>query len=123
MNPIYPLHEEHINRFCGMPVCAVTRDGRRHAGILSRCEDGRLFFNERVGQQHASAGLQSTLMQTPQTSQKKGKSSKTKIKTEAAAPKAQTQAFTPYDPYYGYGPFGGSFFIDLAFLAFLFLLI
>ncbi|WP_308636039.1 hypothetical protein [Paenibacillus silvisoli] len=134
MEPIYPLHEDHISRFCGMPVCAVTHDGERHFGVLTRCHGGKLMFNEREGGalQHKSTTAQGpqgkvTNMKTAKGKTKKGKKAVTEAKEKEAA---QTQAYYPYDPYfgdpysYGYGPYwGDAFALDLASLAFLFLLI
>lgn len=45
MEPIFPLHEDHVSRFCGLPVCIVTKDGKRHVGVLSNCRGGRVMLN------------------------------------------------------------------------------
>src|SRR3569832_398719 len=45
MEPIFPLHEDHVSRYCGLPVCIVTKDGRRHVGVLSNCRGGRVMLN------------------------------------------------------------------------------
>ncbi|RAP76965.1 hypothetical protein [Paenibacillus montanisoli] len=128
MQPIYPLHEDTIKQFCGMPVCAVTHDGERHIGVLTRCHGGKLMFNEREGSalQNASStvhqGKVTNTKTKAKTKTKKGKKAVTEAKPQEAA---QTQAFYPYDPYYDdpYYGWGDAFFLDLASLAFLFLLI
>ncbi|MNG19101.1 hypothetical protein D3C84_1032250 [compost metagenome] len=121
MEPIYPLHEEYIARFCGLPVCIVTHDGRRHVGVLTHCRNGRVMLNG-----HATG--QAYIDQ--HTSDATGKNKKTKTKTkkkdieqpvQEEQTKAQTQSY--YGGYYGYNPWGAAFAIDLALIAFLFLLL
>ncbi|MBB6669484.1 hypothetical protein [Cohnella nanjingensis] len=46
MIPISPLSEEHLSRFVGAPVCAMTHDGKCHYGILRSCENGHIYLNE-----------------------------------------------------------------------------
>ncbi|MBP3965924.1 hypothetical protein [Paenibacillus lignilyticus] len=136
MDQIYPLHEDHIKNFCGMAVCAVTHDGQRHYGILSRCHGGKLMFNEQAGAlKHVSSKAEPPQQGKVTNSKVKSKKGSKKAVTEAKPKEAaQTQAYYPYDPYYGdpyygygygygYSPFGGAFALDLAALAFLFLLI
>lgn len=136
MELIYPLHEESIKRFCGMPVCVVTTEGARHVGILSSCQGGRVMLNERPGSgKQATAGTETS----KSVAQKSKKSKKAKSTSEAKSHKsekaaAQTQAYYPYDPYYGgygydngygydYGyPYGEALGFDLASIAYLFLL-
>lgn len=120
MEQIYPLEESVISRFCGMPVCIVTHDGARHIGVLSHCRGGKLTLNEEPGAQTLAEA------ESPKAGKAKGKpKGKASKKTKEKA--AQTQAY-PYDPYYYnynpgyYSPFGGAFAIDLALIAFLFLL-
>lgn len=145
MEQIYPLHEDHIKRYCGMPVCVVTHDGQRHVGVLSRCHEGRVTLNERPNSigAHGGQGGQATsgVQQGKVTNQKSAKQNGVKQKKgkTASGTKAkesvQTQAYYPYDPYgYGYGDygygygyggfgFGEALAFDLASIAFLFLLI
>ncbi|ANY67809.1 hypothetical protein BBD42_16035 [Paenibacillus sp. BIHB 4019] len=121
MEQIYPLEEGVISRFCGMPVCIVTHDGARHFGVLSHCRGGKLTLNEQPGAQMLAEA------ESPKADKAKGKK-KGKASKTAKEKVAQTQAY-PYDPYYynynpGYNwPYGGAFAIDLALIAFLFLLI
>lgn len=127
MEPIFPLNEERINQFCGMPVCIVTTDGQRHVGILSGCNNGSVMLNSGSGGpgqshgSHFSSGGAITHLQAKGKS-KKGKYSKTKKSAASVSPlpasnTVQTQAW-------GFNPFfGSSLAIDLALIAFLFLLI
>lgn len=119
MMQVYPLHEENIVRFCGLPVCVIMQDGSRHAGILSSCGNGRLILNGPIGKEH-EAHLAKVAPQTKKK-KKKGKAEIDPIEQDAV----QTQS---YDPYYnggygGYNPWGGALLFDLALIAFLFLLI
>ncbi|WP_042164503.1 hypothetical protein [Paenibacillus gorillae] len=119
MEQIYPLREEVIANFCGLPVCVIMRDGMRHVGVLSHCGNGRLTLNGQEGEVETAAEVN----QTKPGKQKKGKGKSSK----AAAAKMETvqaQAY-PYDPY-AYNPlfpFGGKIALDLALVAFLFLLL
>lgn len=125
MEPIFPLHEERINQFCGMPVCIVTTDGQRHVGILSSCNSGRVMLNSPSSDSHgAHYGSQGTLthLQGKDKSKKK-KISKVKKAASAVSPlpdttSVQTQAWGWGSPF----GFGAAFAIDLALIAFLFLL-
>ncbi|MFX3632298.1 MAG: hypothetical protein ACE3L7_22270 [Candidatus Pristimantibacillus sp.] len=116
MEQIYPLNEEVIQQFCGMPVCAIMQDGSRHVGILSYCRNGRIMLNDE------GKGPEAEMLKT-ETKPKKnkaGKKGKGKLEKE---PAVQTQAY-PYDPYY-YNPnlpFGGALALDLAPVAYLFLI-
>lgn len=120
MEAIYPLHEDHISRFCGYLVCAVMKDGTRHIGVLSRCRNGELVLNEASPEHDGSyTGTTHTAKLKSGKKQKKGK------------PGVQTSAY-PYGGYgypgygyspYGYGGYGPPVLLDLALLAFLFLLI
>ncbi|REE87500.1 hypothetical protein A8990_109146 [Paenibacillus taihuensis] len=142
MQPIYPLNEETIKQFCGMPVCVVTNEGTRHVGILSRCHGGRIMLNESeagtkqqtVG--HTTVGQLGKVTNTKVKKKKGGKPGKAAVEGKAhksqSKEAAQTQAYYPYDPYYngdpyyggGFNPFfGDAIAFDLASLAFLFLLI
>lgn len=120
MNQIYPLHEENIQRFCGLPVCVVMLDGTRHIGVLSHCGSGRVTLNGEEGISYTSEA------EAVKAQPKKEKGKKSTKNKEAKQPEAQTQSY-PYDPnYYGPGPFfpfGGVLGLDLALIAFLFLLI
>ncbi|MGO4540874.1 hypothetical protein [Paenibacillus sp. 2TAB19] len=122
MEPIYPIREDVVHQFCGMPVCVIMQDGIRHVGILSSCKGGKLTLNGETGEPD---GNEAIVSKTPaQTAKKKGKKgSKQEAVTQQTV---QTQAY-PYDPYYyeppRYNPWGAAFAIDLALIAFLFLLI
>jgi len=122
MERIYPLHEEVVSHFCGYPVCVIMNDGMRHFGILSACESGRLHLNAGQG------GTESALTNVePQVSKnKKGGKGKKGPVHKSTSTQVQTQAY-PYDPYYygeqPYYPWGGALALDLASIAFLFLLL
>ncbi|MFF2094224.1 hypothetical protein [Paenibacillus sp. NPDC058174] len=119
MEQIYPLQEEVIANFCGLPVCVIMRDGTRHIGVLSHCRNGRLTLNEQEGEAEAAAEVN----QAKPGKQKKGKGKSSKAPA-AKKETVQAQAY-PYDPYaYNpYFPFGGRIALDLALVAFLFLLL
>ncbi|MCQ6559203.1 hypothetical protein [Paenibacillus mendelii] len=123
MQQIYPLHEEHINRFCGMPVCIVTKEGERHVGVISRSVGGRLYLNEGPEESGNAPASHETHGDTPYLQGKESKKGRKSKKNEPVkkAEKAETKAY-PYAPY-PYYPFGGAFAIDLALIAFLFLLL
>ncbi|CDN42303.1 hypothetical protein [Paenibacillus sp. D9] len=134
MEPIRPLHEEHVQRFCGMPVCAILKDGTRHMGILTACHGGRIYLNG--GEEHHKRQQQGIgiLGKPAKGKAKKSKASKP-VQEQVMEQEAHTQAY-PYGP--GAGPYGPGFYggrgpygygygaavgVDLAFLAFLLLLI
>ncbi len=129
MQPIYPIQEDVVSRYCGMPVCVILQDGSRYVGILSSCKDGKLCLNG-----DPEPGIDEAQLNKAKSAvskkQKGGKNKKEAIHASQPA-KAQTQAY-PYDPYgyggysYGYNPYnpwGGAFALDLALIAFLFLLL
>ncbi|WP_337102733.1 hypothetical protein [Paenibacillus sp. YIM B09110] len=122
MEPIYPLREDVVQQFCGMPVCVIMQDGTRHVGILSSCNGGKLSLN---GETAGLDGNEAIVSKAPaQTAKKKGKKG---LKQESVTQQSvQTQAY-PYDPSHyepqRYNPWGAAFAIDLALIAFLFLLI
>ncbi|MFC4102231.1 hypothetical protein [Paenibacillus xanthanilyticus] len=135
MEPIFPLHEERINMFCGMPVCIITKEGTRHIGILSHCRGGRVTLNgDQAGPAVSSETPGGNEKKSKGKQAKKGK--KTEAKKTAPAPaKAEIQAY-PFDPFYPYpgpgpysgpyrphNPFGEAFAIDLSLIAYLFLLL
>lgn len=117
MEQIYPLQEEVVQQFCGMPVCAIMQDGSRHVGILSYCRNGRLMLNDE------DKGPEAEMLKAEPKLKKNKAGKKGKGKSEKQ-PVVQTQAY-PYDPYYynPYLPYGGALALDLALVAFLFLLI
>jgi len=45
MEPIFPLEEDYINRFRGLPVLVVMQDGSRHIGLLGGAYGGRIRLN------------------------------------------------------------------------------
>jgi len=117
MEPIYPLQEEHIKHFCGNMVCVVTKEGKRHVGILTSCRGGRVYLNEQSSSQGDKTYLQN---KSKKKSSKTGKTASAKI----AAEKAQVKAWGyPYDGYGPYYPFAEVLAFELAAIAFLFLLI
>ncbi|BBH24718.1 hypothetical protein Back11_60630 [Paenibacillus baekrokdamisoli] len=126
MEPIFPLHEDHINKFCGVPVCIITHDGNRHVGILTSCHNGRVMLNGSPEQQHKSSfGSQGTKNHEKGKNKLKGKKG-AKPKKAVTESKAQAQAISSNDPFNGnssFSPFGDFFAIDLAQIAFLFLLL
>ncbi|KRE48812.1 hypothetical protein [Paenibacillus sp. Soil522] len=122
MEPIFPLDEEVVNRYCGYPVCVVMNDGRRHVGILSSCGGGKLLLNSEAGSVEANV----TQIQPKVSKKKKGGKGKSEGAHKSGQPNAQTQSY-PYDPYYygpdPYYPWGGALALDFALVAFLFLLL
>ncbi|MFB9324892.1 hypothetical protein ACFFSY_02910 [Paenibacillus aurantiacus] len=136
MEPIFPLHEERINMFCGMPVCIITKEGTRHIGILSHCRGGLVTLNaDQIGPAISSEKPTSEEKKAKGKNAKKGKKAETKAAVAPPA-KAEIQAypFDPLDPFYRYpepgpytyrpyNPFGEAFAIDLSLIAFLFLLL
>lgn len=48
MEQIYPLKEEVIVQYCGMPVCVVFKTGVRRIGILKACLSGKLFMSDEL---------------------------------------------------------------------------
>ncbi|MFD0714430.1 hypothetical protein [Paenibacillus sp. GCM10027626] len=116
MEPIYPLHEERIKRFNGMPVCVITKDGQRHIGILSACKDGRVLLNgHSTGPASGPQGKKKNKKKRPAAAA--AKNMKTSEKT-------RIQGHSPYQPYppHPYNPWGKAIAIDQAQIAFLFLL-
>ncbi|PWV89362.1 hypothetical protein DFQ01_14713 [Paenibacillus cellulosilyticus] len=127
MEPIFPLQEDHISRFCGLPVCIVTHDGRRHVGVLSNCRSGRVTLNGPMGSpnagQHANVNQYHSTAEIAETPKKQNKKNK-KQAVQDESQKVQTQAYDGYGYDYGYyNPWGAAFAIDLAAIAFLFLLL
>lgn len=49
MEQIYPLREEHISRYCGMPVCAVMKSGYRYVGTLASSRNGSVHLDIGLG--------------------------------------------------------------------------
>jgi hypothetical protein len=127
MEQIYPLQEDVVSQYCGLPVYVVMKDGTRHIGLLSRCSNGKLTLN---GDPNASAAAEPEA--APPKSSKKIKKSSSKSQTQSQAksnkpePPVQTQSY-PFDPYYyeqprPYYPFRDVITLDFALVAFLFLL-
>ncbi|WP_028612213.1 hypothetical protein [Paenibacillus harenae] len=121
MEPIYPLREDVIHQFCGMPVCVIMNDGTRHVGILSSCRNGKVLLNAET-----SGGAEAVLAKVQPQAVKKKKGAKGKKGSDLNTEKAHTQAYLD-DPYYygpgSYYPWGGALALDLALIAFLFLLL
>ncbi|MFS0723519.1 hypothetical protein [Paenibacillus sp. 1P07SE] len=129
MEPIFPLHEERINQFCGQVVCAVMKDGSRYVGVLSSCKGGRLMLNDHPSDSSGHPGHAHHSYGADISAAKPEKKKNAKNRKKAAEnTTAQTQAFYPYGPYPGYGPrpyypFGPPLALELGLLAFLFLLL
>ncbi|MNZ59228.1 hypothetical protein D3C78_772590 [compost metagenome] len=87
MNQMFPLREDTIQPFCGMPVCVIMHDGSRHVGILSSCKDGKVMLNA-----HMNREPQATIMklEKPHSSMKKNK--KGKKAPDTAGEQIQTQS-------------------------------
>ncbi|CAM4380761.1 hypothetical protein L1N85_23235 [Paenibacillus alkaliterrae] len=123
MEQIYPMQEDVVNQYCGLPVCVIMNDGSRHVGILSSCKSGKLLLNAEMG-----GGAEAMLNKVqPQVSKKKkGGKDKKGEKHKSGQAQAETQAY-PYAPYYygpqPYYPWGGALALDIALIAFLFLLL
>jgi hypothetical protein len=119
MDPIYPVNEEVCSRLIGAPVCAVLNDGTRHYGIISRVEDGKLILNDGPEPEIVESSNYGKRGKSKANISAKQKSSRGK--TAAKQGKAQINAFGPAG--FGYPhPFGGRIAIELATIAFLFLL-
>jgi len=129
MEPIYPLNEGRIRPFCGNLVCVLMQDGTRHVGVLSSCGKGRVVLNGELEGAGVVPGGQLYLNKRQAGSAKRSASgSRKRVKAgRKGAPTAATQAF-PYG-YAGPGfygpryPFGARLVLDLALIAFLFLLL
>lgn len=126
MDQIYPLEEDLISQYCGLPVYVVMKDGSRHIGILSRCSKGKLTLNEDPNK--AAAVETEAEAEPPKSSKKNKKSGKSKSPSKSSKQPeqpVQTQSY-PFDPYYyeprPYIPFRDVIAIDLAHVAFLFLI-
>ncbi|MUT68664.1 hypothetical protein [Paenibacillus sp. NEAU-GSW1] len=121
MEQIYPLKEDVIQHFCGMPVCAVLNDGTRHVGVLSYCRDGKLMLNDRS----ASGGNEAELKKVKSKKQRAGKKvKKAQAEEQEAVPTQSSYPFNPYDYAFSHSPFGGGpIALDMARVSFLFLLL
>ncbi|EFM11795.1 conserved hypothetical protein [Paenibacillus curdlanolyticus YK9] len=129
MEPIFPLHEDHVSRFCGLPVCIVTKDGKRHVGVLSNCRGGRVMLNGDPSHHSGPNAYLDHHDSSELAKNKKGKQHKKNKKAYAQEEQQQVQTKDyGYDDYgygggYGYNPWGTAFAIDLSLIAFLFLLL
>lgn len=135
MEPIFPLTEEHLDRFRGQLVCVVMQDGTRHVGILSRCRGGRIVLNEEAGDYGDVAGHQAEDGEKRRSRRQGGR--KRGRKANAAQPEtARAAAFgsggwtgpPEYGPWSGgyrppYGLFGPRLLLDLALIALVFLIL
>lgn len=127
MDQIYPLQEDVVSQYYGMPVYIVMKDGTRHIGLLSRCAGGKLTLN---GDPNVSVATEpeSAPVKSSKKSKKSGSKSKNQSQANAAMPDnppVQTQSY-PFDPYYyeprPYIPFREVISLDFAHVAYLFLL-
>ncbi|TVX87051.1 hypothetical protein [Paenibacillus agilis] len=103
------VEENEIKKFCGRPVCVVTKDGRRYMGRLSSCEEGKLILNDNP--YHAQSHSNIPILTAPQTKAKsdhthkknmslshKKKRAKGKTALEADFhPNSDNQVVNPYD--------------------------
>lgn len=126
MEPIYPLTEEHLDRFRGQLVCVVMQDGTRHVGVLSRCRGGRLVLNGDAGGD--GDGAAQVEASGKRRSRRRSESRKRGGKTAGEAAYAAGfgsggWAGPPYGPYGPYGFFGPRLLLDLALIALVFLIL
>ncbi|WP_282939888.1 hypothetical protein [Paenibacillus sp. RC67] len=112
MRHIHPINEDTCREHYGKPVLIILRDGSELVGILSQYDNDKLILNRQVAAAETTTGTLS--------SKRSGslRSKKTKIKAKT---KATVSAYPGLG--FGFSPFGGEFALDLAFIAFLFLLI
>lgn len=126
MERVYPLNEETLEPLRGRVVCAITKEGHHYIGVLHSCSGSRLVLNgpedgalEEGGYPHTpGARLRS----------RRRKPGRNAARKQAKPAKAGTQALGGYPGYtyspYGYpGRYGPPIGLDLALLAFLFLLV
>ncbi|TKH34619.1 hypothetical protein C1I59_20275 [Paenibacillus polymyxa] len=152
MFPIYPVNEANVAPHGGRMVCAVMRDGTRHIGILSGCSKGKLMLNGYPSSFPGSLYAGSYSNKGKQKAKKiSSKKQKKNSKNKAPRSSAKLNSFNrppdellnPYFPYnvgafdsngnrgYGNGRagyrgrygYGAGLALDLALIAFLFLLI
>ncbi|MFD0588634.1 hypothetical protein ACFQZE_11515 [Paenibacillus sp. GCM10027627] len=48
MEPIYPLKQEVISNYCGLPVCAILKSGIRYVGVLKLCRNEHLYMTQNL---------------------------------------------------------------------------
>lgn len=137
MEPIYPLTEEHLDRFRGQLVCVVMKDGTRHVGVLSRCRGGRLVLNEDAGGGEEGGGRQAEASAKRRSRRRSGSR---KGGGRTAGPEHPDAAYAagfgsggwagPPDfggefrpPYGPYGFFGPRLLLDLALIALVLLIL
>ncbi|MFK4302509.1 hypothetical protein ABH892_002613 [Paenibacillus sp. RC254] len=146
MFPIYPVNEANVAPHRGRLVCAVLHDGTRHVGILSGCGKGKLmlngypssFSNSLYAGNYNNKGKQEA---KKISSKKKKRNSKNKANSSAKISsliKPTREPLSPSPPYdtggygnggpgygggYGGYGYGAGLALDLALIAFLFLLI
>ncbi|GLX67486.1 hypothetical protein [Paenibacillus glycanilyticus] len=102
MDQIYPLQEEVVSHYRGMPVYIVMKDGSRHIGLLSKCAGGKLELD---GDPNAATATEPEppQQQVKSPSKKNKKNAASKSKSQANSSKSaypvQTQSF-PFDPSY-----------------------
>lgn len=151
MFPIYPITETGVAPYGGQMVCAVMHDGTRHVGILSGCSKSKLMLNGYPSFPPDSlyaGGYNKKVKKQAQkpSSKKKKRNSNNKAQPSAklnSLLKPPDEPLSPSFPYdrgglsnggygsgygSGYGRYGGYGYgaalgLDLALIAFLFLLI
>ncbi|WP_270168343.1 hypothetical protein [Paenibacillus sp. SYP-B4298] len=123
MERVYPLNEETLAPLRGRVVCAITQEGHHYIGVLHSCSGGRLVLNGPEdetpgdGEPHPTSGARL-----------RSRRRRPGRKTPQKSSKASTMALGGYPGYnyppYGYpGRYGPPIGLDLALLAFLFLLV
>ncbi|WP_252361508.1 hypothetical protein [Paenibacillus terrae] len=141
MFPIYPVNEANVAPHGGRLVCAVLHDGTRHVGILSGCGKGKLmlngypspFSNSLYAENFNNKGKQEA---KKISSKRQKRNSKNKARSSAkisSSIKRPRESLAPYDTgrfagngglgYGGRYGYGAGLALDLALIAFLFLLI
>ncbi|WP_127585358.1 hypothetical protein [Paenibacillus koleovorans] len=138
MQLYHPISHEECQPLLGMPVCAIMQDGTRHYGILSRAENGKVYLNEEAA--NGTSPITASPVKSKGKTQAKTKL-KAKVKAKGKASHAQTQALSPAKGtkptvsnfgvpeeegfergFVPFSPFRNRVVLDLATIAFLFLL-
>jgi small nuclear ribonucleoprotein (snRNP)-like protein len=117
MIPIHPINEASCCEHYGKPVLIILKDGGEIAGILTKVENDRLILN-------GDTSIETTQLK----SSKKSGRAPVKIKKNKSQARVANSPYpfaSPPAPFYPpVSPFGGrGLFLDLALIAFLFLLI
>ncbi len=106
MQPIHPICHETISPLVGRRVCAITVDGTHYYGTVGEVRDGRCYLTD------CNVGKGALSLSALKTSGSKKKTASTK--------KAKLSGLYGGYGYDGYGY--GSYWLDFALIATLFLL-